>query len=84
MVFIRTIFQIIKTLLKIESEQDVKCSQCGSTDLVTEELLPDQVWYDKHIRQKSRNKSPTERVKILISDPSLTSRTGELCLRQKK
>jgi hypothetical protein len=73
---IRTIFQIIKVLLKLEDDEEMKCSQCGSTDLVTEELIPDEAWYEKHIRGKSRNKSSTDVVQILNLNASLLSRKG--------
>jgi hypothetical protein len=73
---IRTIFQIIKALLKLQDDEEMKCSQCGSIDLATEVLLPDVAWYDKHIRGKSRNKSPTEVVQILNLNTPLLSKDG--------
>jgi hypothetical protein len=56
---IRTIFQIIKALLKLEDDEEIKCNQCGSVEFEIEEIIPDPLWYDKHIRQLSRNKSPS-------------------------
>jgi hypothetical protein len=59
---IRTVFQIIKALLKLEDDEPISCTQCGSLELEIEEVQPDKTWYDKHIRQRKgqkRNKSPT-------------------------
>jgi hypothetical protein len=44
--------------------------------MVTEVLIPDIAWYDKHIRGKSRNKSPTEVVQILNLNTPLLSKEG--------
>jgi Putative transposase/Transposase zinc-binding domain len=73
---IRTIFQIIKALLKLEDDEEIKCSQCGSSELEIEEVLPDEAWYDKHIRQKSRNKSPTDGIEMDKKDYFNTNWTG--------
>ncbi len=73
---IRTVFQIIKALLKLDDDEPISCTQCGSLELEIEEVLPDKTWYDKHIRQKSRNKSPTQSPEIEKSKDTNTNWSG--------
>ena len=73
---IRTVLQIIKALLKLEDDEPISCTQCGSLDLEIEEVQPDKTWYDKHIRQNSKNKSPTQSPQIEKSKDANTSWSG--------
>ncbi len=79
---IRTIFQIIKALLNLEEVEEIKCIQCGSSEITIEEILPDETWYDIHIRKKIRNKSPAKDIQILDTATSLLTRTGHTMLQE--
>jgi hypothetical protein len=62
---IRTLFQILKALLKLGEEDKIKCPQCGSEESELEEpLKPDAEWYNKNVGRGYKNKSPTSTLKI--------------------
>ncbi len=71
---IRTLFQIVKALLQIPDEEEIKCVSCQSTDSEIEIIKPDAEWYNKHIRGEGRNKSPAQTPKIVPIDPNASSR----------
>ena len=69
---IRTLFQIVKALLKIEDEGLPGCAACGSTEIVTKNIAPDKIWYDTHIRKNRNaiiNKSPDSKANIKRQNP---------------
>ena len=60
---IRTVFQIIKSLLQLEEGEIIPCSNCQSTEFNILELTPNMDWYNQNIRknfQEIKNKSPVE------------------------
>jgi hypothetical protein len=71
---IRTCFQIIKALLQLTEEETIKCVQCQSTQCDIQEIKPNEEWYNRHIRQESRNKSPAEASKIVSIPQSASTR----------
>ncbi|MBP6445804.1 MAG: transposase [Saprospiraceae bacterium] len=73
---IRTLFQIVKALLQIPDEEEIKCVSCQSTESEIEIIKPNAELYNKHIRRESRNKSPAETPKIVSIHPNASSRPG--------
>lgn len=67
---IRTLFQIIKALLQIPDEEEIKCTSCQCSDSEIEIIKPDAEWYNKHIHRESKNKTPAQRPKIVSIHPN--------------
>jgi Putative transposase len=61
---VRTLFQIVKHLLQIDEEEPIKCIKCEGIENDVNEIKPSKEWYDNHIRQQSRNKSPASATNI--------------------
>jgi len=55
-------------------KQTIKCVQCQSTQCDIQEIKPNEEWYNRHIRQESRNKSPAEASKIVSIPQSASTR----------
>jgi hypothetical protein len=56
-VTIRTLFQIIKALLKIPEDQDLICEKCQGIEFSVSEIPTNSKWYQQHIRKKFTTKS---------------------------
>lgn len=71
---VRTLIQIVKSLLKLNDDEDINCPLCAATDFTLEPIKPNTSWYDKNIR-------PKQEVNIRSPDqnPKLSSSTTNVC-----
>lgn len=81
---IRSLLQIVKALLQIPDEEEIKCVSCQSTESEIEIIKPDAEWYKKYICRESKNKSPTQIPKIVSIPANASLRPGKSMVRITK